>query len=90
MKVPVVELLYNKDEKICSSNHRPLSVMTFFSKEFNKLCTVPYWDTNENNRLVGEQFGFRKDLTTEEATCDVLINPLNAELNSICCLLALL
>ena len=55
--------------------------MTFFSRVFKKFCTIPpLGHLNYNNMLVQEQFGFRKNLTTEKATYE-LINEFVIALN---------
>jgi hypothetical protein len=49
----------------------------------------PYHHLTSNNILIKEQFGFRCNNSTNIAIY-TLINPLNAELNPMCHLLALL
>jgi hypothetical protein len=81
LKYAEVKPLFKKGERICISNYRPISLLTSFSKVFekviyNRLLEHLYY----NNMLVTEQFGRRKNLTTEKATYE-LINDILSALN---------
>jgi hypothetical protein len=60
--------LHNKGDRSDMANYRPISLLTMFSKV---LDTAMYCRLNQhlriNNILVGEQYGFRKGLSTEYA-----------------------
>jgi len=69
LKFSIVKPLYKKGEKTCITNYRPISLLTVFSKVLEK---VMYRRLNRhlttNNVLTTEQFGFRKGISTENAT----------------------
>jgi hypothetical protein len=76
-----VKPFFKKGERGCISNYRPISLLTSFSKVFEKVIFNRLLEhLNCNNILVKEQFGFRKDLTTEKATYE-LINDILSALN---------
>ena len=51
------------------SNKRPISILPFFSKIYEKVIGFRLTDYIENNTiLINTQFGFRKKLSTEMAT----------------------
>jgi hypothetical protein len=61
------------------SNFRPISVLTSFSKIFEKIVyDTLYQHLNYNNILVNEQFGFIKDSSTSAATHKLLKEILDA------------
>jgi hypothetical protein len=68
LKYSKVKLLYKKGEKSCISNYRPISLLPAFSKIFEKVMYKRVSDLlNLNNIFAGEQFGFRKNLSTDKA-----------------------
>lgn len=68
LKYAVIKPLYKKGDKVDITNYRPISMLTVFSKVLEKTM---YHRLNQhlqvNNILVQEQFGFRKDLSTDHA-----------------------
>jgi len=51
-----------------STNYRPISLLTFFSKVLEKALYNRITEhLNTHNLLVGNQFGFRKGAATEDA-----------------------
>jgi hypothetical protein len=49
-------------------NYRPISLLTSFSKVFEKALYIRLTEHfNTNNLLVRNQFGFRKGIPTEDA-----------------------
>jgi Reverse transcriptase (RNA-dependent DNA polymerase). len=75
-------MIISQVKKKCTYNYRPVSLTTLFSKVikkvmYNILCGHLY----SNNILVEEQFGFKKNLTTEKATYE-LINEIVSALNN--------
>jgi len=59
------------------TNYRPISLLTSFSKVFEKALHNRITEhLNTHNLLVGNQFGFRKGTATEDAffklTCEIL------------------
>ena len=64
----MIKPLYRKGDKTNPSNYRPISLLTSFSKVFEKALYVKLTEhINNNDILVGQQFGFRKRLATEDA-----------------------
>ncbi|PNF17558.1 hypothetical protein B7P43_G15556, partial [Cryptotermes secundus] len=79
LKYAVMKPLFKKGERKCISNYRPISILTSFSKVFEKVMYNRLLEhLNSNNILVKEQFGFRKDLTTEKATYELTNDILSA------------
>jgi hypothetical protein len=72
---------FKRGERSFISNYRPISLLTSFSKVFEKVIYNRLLEhLNSNNILFKEQFGFRKDLTTKKATYE-LINDILSALN---------
>jgi hypothetical protein len=77
LKYAVVKPLFKK-ERSCISNYKPISLLTALSKVFEKVVYNRLFEhLNCNNVLVKEQFGFRKNPTTEKVTYE-LINILSS------------
>jgi hypothetical protein len=54
------------------SNYRPISILTSFPKFFEKIIYNRLFEhVNKYNIPAKEQFGFRKNLTTEKATYEL-------------------
>ena len=50
------------------TNYRPISVLTFFAKVFEKIVYNKVMDfISENNVLYDHQYGFRKGRSTQQA-----------------------
>jgi hypothetical protein len=63
-----VKPIYKKGEKSFISNYRPISLLIAFSKIFEKVMYLRVSDfSNSNNILASEQFGFRKNVSTDRA-----------------------
>jgi len=61
------------------TNYRPISLLTSFSKVFEKALFIRLSEHFYSNKLlVGNQFGFRKGLATEGATFNLTNEFLNA------------
>ena len=68
LKYSQVLPLFKKGSKKEKSNYRPVSVLTAFSKIFEKVIFNRLLShSNENNIIVAEQHGFRKNNSTELA-----------------------
>jgi len=68
MKFTVIKPIHKKGIKINPTNYRPISLLNSFSKNFEKaLYNRVTEHLNTNNLLVGNQFGFRKGTTIEDA-----------------------
>jgi len=61
------------------TNYRPISLLTSFLKVFEKALYIRLTEhLNTNNLLVGNQFGFRKGIATEDAIFKLTNEILNA------------
>jgi hypothetical protein len=79
LKFSEVKPHYKNGDKAKISNYRPISLLpTFYKVIENIICKRLYSYLNMNNILVKEQFGFRKESSTEMATYNLLNNILTA------------
>ena len=61
MKLAKIVPIFKSGDKKIISNYRPISVLTFFSKIFEKTISEYLLEfLNSNNTLYKYQFGFRK------------------------------
>jgi hypothetical protein len=68
MKYLIVQPICKKGDKTNPTNYRPISLLTSFSKVFEKALHTRITDhLYTYNLLVGNQFGFRKGTATEDA-----------------------
>jgi hypothetical protein len=82
LKYATVKPIHKKGGKQDISNYRPISLLTSFSKVFERLTyNRLYTHFETNNILVQEQFGFRKQHSTEQAAFS-LINSILIALNN--------
>ena len=82
LKYAEVVQLYKKGDKKDMSNYRPVSLLTAFSKVFEKVIYVGlYQHLISHDVLVNEQFGFKAKSSTTKATFN-LINEILKALNS--------
>jgi hypothetical protein len=82
LKFAEIKPLYKKDEIANASNYRPISLLTSFSKIFEKIIyTILIHHLNHSHILVDEQFGFRTKSSMDLASCK-LINDVLIELNN--------
>ena len=80
MKFSVMKPIYKKGNKMNPTNYRPISLLTSFSKVFEKALYIRLTEhLNTKNLLVGNQFGFRKHIATEYA----IFKPTNEILNAL-------
>jgi hypothetical protein len=82
LKYAIVKPIFKKGSKQDISNYSPISLLTMFSKIFEKLIYNRLYSHFENNSiLVHEQFGFRIQHSTEQAVFS-LINSILTALNN--------
>jgi len=82
LKYVEVVPLFQKGDKKDMSNYRPVSLLTAFSKVFEKVIYVGlYQHLISHGVLVNEQFGFKAKSSTTKATFN-LINEILKALNS--------
>jgi hypothetical protein len=73
--VPILK----KGKKSEMSNYRPISLLTSFSKIFEKVIFNRLHNhVHNNNTLAAEQYGFRNNLSTESASYNLINNILEA------------
>ena len=81
LKIAKVFPVYKSGDKSNISNYRPISVLSFFSKVFEKIMYNHVIDfINTNNLLSKQQFGFRKHHSTNHAVI-TLIDQISAALD---------
>jgi hypothetical protein len=84
LKYSIVKLLFRKGDRTDISNNRPISILTSFSKILEKVIHNRLCEYVINNNILGkEQFGFRINLTPEEATYELsneITGPLDKKL----------
>jgi hypothetical protein len=69
LKFAEIKPLYKKGDMINISNYRPISLLTSFSKIFEKIIfTRLILHLNYNHILADEQFGFRTKSSTDLAS----------------------
>ena len=82
LKFSIVKPVFKKGDKMYLTNYRPISILTSFSKVFEKALyrrLTDYFDTNK--LLVTNQYGFQKGQTTDDAIFK-LINEILESLNN--------
>ena len=87
MKIACVVPIYKKGEKNKCGNHRPISLISPFSKIFEK-CILSQLDSffSLHNLLTDKQFGFKKNISTGMALSNVYESFIsNLEQNLITC-----
>ncbi|PNF30889.1 hypothetical protein B7P43_G06095, partial [Cryptotermes secundus] len=73
LKFSEIKPIYKKGNRNCISNYRPISLLTSFSKIFEKVIYSRLSNHLVNNNiLVNEQFGFRPNSSTDKATFKLL------------------
>lgn len=80
--ISVVKPAFNNGDKLNISNHRPISLLTAFSKVFEKVIYARlYQHLSQNDILLNEQYGFRSNSSTESASFK-LINEILLAMNN--------
>ena len=81
LKVAKISPVFKKDDRCNLSNYRPISVLTVFSKLYEKLMYNNLYSHFSSNRLLYKrQFGFPSNCSTEHAIVD-LVNHLKMSLD---------
>jgi hypothetical protein len=79
LKYPIVKPLFKKGDKENKANYRPISILTSFSKVFERIvCERLLQRIDINNNLVEEQFRFRPATSTDKAFYKLINEILNA------------
>jgi hypothetical protein len=75
LKFSQIISLLKKGKKSEISNYRPISLLTSFSKIFERVIFNRLRNhVNSNNSLAQEQYGFRNNLSTEAASYNLINN----------------
>jgi hypothetical protein len=83
LKYATIKPIYKKGNTQDISNYRPISLLTSFSKIIEKLIYARLLTNIDNNNiLVGEQYGFRTQSSTEKAAFSSINNILTAKNNN--------
>jgi hypothetical protein len=79
LKYSQIHPVFKKRNKTEISNYRPISLLTSFSKIFEKVIYKRlYYHITSNNILAKEQYGFRNNSSTEIASNNLINNTLKA------------
>jgi hypothetical protein len=86
LKFSIIKPIFKKGNKMNLTNDRPVSLLTSFSKGFEKALfnrLTAHFNRltahfNTNKLLVGNQFGFWKSIATEDAIFKLINGTLNA------------
>jgi len=74
-----IKPIFKKGNKTEKSNYRPISLLTSFSKVFEKVIYKRlHYHIKNNNILAKEQHGFRNNSSTEIASYNLINNILKA------------
>jgi hypothetical protein len=83
LKYSQINPIFKKGDKTDVANYRPISLLTSFSKIFEKVIyNRLQYHLDINNILAHEQHGFRIKLSTDSATQD-LMNTILSALNNM-------
>ena len=81
LKISKVIPIYKKNDNAIFSNYRPISLLPFISKIFEKIILEQITTYLDSNNLIHKhQYGFRKNHSTEYAALHI-VNYLNYELD---------
>jgi len=84
LKYSIIKPLFKKGDRKIPSNYRPISLLTVFSKVIEKALYNRLIDHLNNNSLINpQQFGFRKNLSTDNAIFSLtheILKALNSEM----------
>jgi hypothetical protein len=79
LKYASIRPIFKKGKREDINNYRPISILTSFSKIFEKVMKTRLLNhLNSHNILAPEQYGFRTNLRTDDATFQLTNHTLNA------------
>ena len=82
LKFSLIKPIYTSGDKSSPSNYRPISLLPAFSKIFEKVIYKRLFDHLNNNAILNEhQYGFRSEVSTENAS-HILLNEILAAMSS--------
>ena len=84
-KIGKITPLYKSDSHSSFDNYRPISVLTVTSKIIERLVHNQLYEYLENNKLlISQQYGFRKNRSTDRAVT-LLTDYIRSNMDSRCC-----
>ena len=84
-KIGKITPLYKSDSHSSFDNYRPISVLTVTSKIIERLVHNQLYEYLENNKLlISQQYGFRKNRSTDHAVT-LLTDYIRSNMDSRCC-----
>ena len=73
MKIATVIPIFKKDDNEVLGNYRPVSLLTAFSKAFERAAHIQLTEYfNTNNLFYNSQYGFREKHSTELAALELI------------------
>jgi len=79
LKYSQINPIFKKGNKTEMSNYRPISLLIYFSKVFEKVTyNRVHYHIKNNNILANEQYGFRNNSSIEIASYNIINNILKA------------
>ena len=82
LKFSLIKPIYKSGDKSSPSNYRPISLLPTFSKIFEKVIYNRIFDHLNSNAILDEhQFGFRREVSTENAS-HILLKEILEAMNS--------
>jgi len=82
LKFPLIKPIYKSGDKFSASNFRPISPLPAFSEIFENVINKRLFDHLNNSAILDEhQFGFRSEVSTENAS-HILLNEILEGMNS--------
>ena len=82
LKFSLIKPIYKSGDKSSPLNYRPISLLSTFSKIFEKVIYKRLFDHLNNNAILNEhQYGFLSEMSTENAS-HMLLNEIPTALNS--------
>ena len=82
LKFSLIKPIYKSGNKSSPSNYRPISLLPVFSKIFEKVINHRLLDHLNNKAILNEhQYGFRSEVSTENAS-SALLNEILTALNN--------
>ena len=80
LKYSIVKPVFKRGDRTNYTNYRPISLLTSFSKIFEKAIYIRLTEYLLNNKVLSDsQYGFRKGLATENAIFKLINEILNSQ-----------
>jgi len=80
LKYSIIKPVFKRGDRTNYTNYRPISLLTSFSKIFEKAIYIRLTEYLLNNKILSDsQYGFRKGLATENAIFKLINEILNSQ-----------